>query len=139
MAGTLKWKIDEKLKQIVAHTMAATEWKTAYRPEPYKEASLFFVKDSGVYLMTAAKEGQDDPEKKGSCLVAYAEGLDPKTNPDYYDDQRAICGGDDFAENVECKPIADAIAQGAEYIKIRLTKKTMRLIVGPGKTPIAAH
>lgn len=140
MPKELKFANDETLKRIVDHTMAATAWKTAYSEEPYPEPSLFLVHDDGVYLMTAAKEPLLlNPETDNKrCLVAYAEGLDPNKDEDVWERAREVVGGDDFGENVPCRPVAEAIAQGYQYVKIRLTKKALYVFAAGKKKPAAA-
>ena len=124
MAGTLVFPVNEALLRIIAHS------KTHPCRKPYtNEAAgpgFFLVKDSGVYLMSAALEGLR-AEGSESSVVVYAEGHDPSQG-ECWDYDRDVCGGDDFGEYLE---IADferlgAILPGRRLV-VRLTKRTIQL------------
>jgi hypothetical protein len=114
--GMVKFRLDDTLKSIVAHAVSASEQASNYG-EPIKEPSLFLVHDDGIYLMSAGKPSQENPDKsKGSTalLVAYAEGCDPRTaGDDCWDHCRTLVGGDDFGEPIPAKSFVEAIAKGA--------------------------
>lgn len=124
MAGTLTFKIDDTFKRIVEHTLNAKEWTAAYGiGKPPEKPSLYLVKDRGAYLMPATKDKLKADTGTG-CLVAYAK----ECPPDDWDAGQRICGGSDFAENVDCAVFARAIADGKKVVKIKLTEKTMEIL-----------
>lgn len=126
MGGTLTFKVDDTLKKIVAHTMAAKEWKEAYTGKKLKKPSLFFVKDRGAYIMSAATKTLLKGKDKGH-VVSFANGLDPDKNEDVWDQCREICGGDDFAENLDCDDFDKIIKEGAKTIRIVLTDTSIAI------------
>ena len=75
--GTLKFKTSEIVK-LLANLK--------------KEDKLMLVGDHGVYLMSFAQE----PDKR---QIVYAEGCNPKTDDDFYENKRHIFGGDDGADD----------------------------------------
>jgi len=65
--------------------------------------SLILVKDQGCYFMS---NGQ--PELPGTTSrnhVVYGN----ETGPDDYESTRRLCGGDDFAELIDCKTIREIL------------------------------
>ncbi len=99
------------------------------------DADILLVKDEGVYLM--ARTGERN-EKGGAVHVCYAEGLNPKTDSidDWWERARIECGGDDFAETLDRRSdvFQDAL-QGGKVLKIKLTKKTIRLHIADEPAP----
>jgi len=130
MAGTLTFPVTDTLKRIVKHTRKYGKCRVAYSdPKAYtEEPSLFLVKDSGVYLMSASDEALPRGDEEKANLVAYAQGLNPKTDGDIWDEQQSVCGGDDFAENVDLGIFEKAIKGGCKAIKIRLTENSMEIL-----------
>jgi len=129
MPGTLVFPIDDTLKRIVEHTRKHGKCRVAYSKEYTEKPSLFFVKDDGAYLMSASDVPlRKDPDDKDSGnVVAYAEGLNPKTDGDIWEAQQFICGGDDFAENIDLKIVEDGILHGYKKLKIKLTETSMEV------------
>ncbi len=86
-------------------------------------APVHFVKDQGVYLMSFAPTGPNDNR------VVYARGFDPERNDfdEWYDSARAICGGDDFGEQLATDFLIRAVARGASMLRIKLTSADMTL------------
>lgn len=153
MSTVLTFEINDKLKKLVEHTMAAKEFKGAYGSTPPKEPSLFFVHDDGIYIMTAAKdflydmdcpktvatlkevEGLAGEERKKAMeskfargVVCYAKGFDPKKDEDVWEAARDAVGGDDFAENVPCAPFAEAIKQN-KPLKMKVGAKSISFAI----------
>lgn len=73
--------------------------------ESEARAGLWLVGDEGVYVMSNGKltEGQRP-------LVIYAEGCDPKTNPDYWHYKRRYFGGDDGVEFIDAVELEKLVA-----------------------------
>lgn len=127
--GTLMFKVDDDLKKIVEHTRKHGECNIAYTHE-VGEPSLYLVKDSGAYLMSASKKrlpaNNGDP-KDTSSLVVYAKGMNPNVDEGYYETTRAACGGDDFAENLDLKFFENAITKGHKFVVIALLKTKIKM------------
>ncbi len=122
------------LLPLVEHTEKATEHRALYGAKP--EAGLWLVKDSGIYLMSSAKEallGQNDFGVVKANKVVYAKGYDPDKDGDVYDKCVDAMGGDDGAD---CLPIAafrDAIKAGAKTVVIEVKRNSLALLYTPGK------
>lgn len=117
------------LRPLIDHTEKATEHRALYGAKP--EAGLWLVKDSGVYLMSSAKESLPDVGKVN--LVIYAKGYDPDKDGDVYDKCADAMGGDDGAD---CLPIAafrDAIKAGAKTIVVEVKRNSLAVLYTPGK------
>jgi hypothetical protein len=142
---------NEKLRSVLKISEQATEFKSTF-PEaveafkfktgkdyepgidltPYytqTKATLWLVKDTGVYLMTSAKI---EPMADDNSHLCYAEGFSPD-DPDWFDKSAAAMGGDDFAEAFELELFKQGIRLGGDiHIKISRTKFTIELVI-PGK------
>ena len=105
------------LERIIAHTKErpATS-RVAYEGNKIGEDSLWLVKDSGAYLMTATTERLTKP-KSPRAVVVYADGMTP-------DDGHI--GGDDFAVNVPLEWFTDAIKQKHTVFVITITSNRIR-------------
>jgi hypothetical protein len=90
----------EALERIVAH---------ASKPG----GLLYFVHDQGLYLMSPGLLRDDNPEGQTNHLCAYAEGCDPERDGEWWDNARAIVGGDDFGEDIDTLGIAKMMEGGA--------------------------
>jgi len=84
---------------------------------------LFFVKDSGIYLMTAAVM-EKMPEDMSH--VAYAKGYSP-SEPNCWEKCTAAVGGDDFGEAIELSKEAMELIKGGSDIVINVTAKTFSI------------
>jgi hypothetical protein len=142
---------NEKLRSILKISEQATEFKSTF-PEAVKafkfktgkdyepgidltpyytqtKATLWLVKDTGVYLMTSAKI---EPIPDDNSHLCYAVGFSPD-DPDWFDKSAAAMGGDDFAEAFELEHFKQGIRLGGDiHIKISRTKFTIELVI-PGK------
>lgn len=97
--------------------------------------TILLVKDWGAYLMSGG-EPRDivDMGAKKWSFCAYAEGTNPEKFPDtYYDTQQALCGGDDFSEQLDSQWI-DALLFAAKaparVVRIRMTASRIELMKG---------
>ena len=88
-------------------------FKEPYVPtEDHTDKQFWLVKDEGIYLMPAFKiEGRTPKELN---LVVYADGYDPETNDDVWEDARYAVGGDDFAESIKLKHLLCDVLDGAD-------------------------
>ena len=98
----------KELEKLAKRTIKAKEFKIAYEDKyakyPKDKKSFWMVKDEGIYLMPCVKKGEFFYESEGKISkpeIVYADGFDPSTNPDCFDDARYEVGGDDFATNLE--------------------------------------
>lgn len=123
--STVKFKMDDTLKSIIAHAQAATEFSPGYGPKAFP--SLFLVKDDGIYLMSAAKEAQRIEADKPNCVVAYAVGFNPKTDEDVWERARDAVGGDDFGEALKLEGFVEAMNDGASEIHLNVSATHIRM------------
>lgn len=119
--NTLIFKVDDTLKSIIEHSRSHPEGQTSCG-EVIKP-SLLLVKDQGAYLMAPTNPRQlvGDGER---CVVAYAEGCNPNVDKDFYENARALCGGDDFAEPIALEGLSTS---AAIEIRIKLTDEDMTI------------
>jgi hypothetical protein len=139
---------NEKLRTILKISEQATEFKATfseaveaykfktgkdYEPDidltPYytqTKATLWLVKDTGVYLMTSAKIEKMPNDNSHLC---YADGFAP-TDPDWYDRSAAAMGGDDFVEPFEIEIFKRGIRLGGDiHIEINPTSLSIELVI----------
>lgn len=110
--GNAIFKRTPTLDRIVAHAKERRE-------------KVLLVHDQGLYLMTSSlrAEGSD------SALCAFAVGCDPSKDEDWYDEARAICGGDDFGEEVNAAEIDALLSDGGDLeVAFSPTHFTMRAV-----------
>jgi hypothetical protein len=141
VAGTLIFPVNEKLLRIIAHSKAHPCEK-AYSHEA-AGPGLFLVKDSGVYLMSAATEPLRKEGGEGS-VVAYAEGHDPAQG-ECWEYDREVCGGDDFGEFIPIAaleehqhPLDEDCGRLGLAVRIRLTDRSMLIKLMRYKAPVRA-
>lgn len=85
-------------------------------PDEFKTTTTpfyFFVKDSGIYLMTGADMEKLPTDKSH---VAYAVGYDPDKNGNVWERCRAAVGGDDFGEEIDAQYIDEIIESGKDLV-----------------------
>jgi hypothetical protein len=128
MAGTLHFPINDDFKAIVEHA-EMSEPGLYYGTKIGK--SLYLVKDSGVYLMSAGSPGLRRPvpagEQHASQVVVYADGHDP-TIEDTWDIDHDVCGGDDFAEPIEIDVFRRIIDEGATACIIKMSATSFEIL-----------
>lgn len=84
------------------------------------------VGDHGVYIMESWVEG-----RKGTGIICYAEGCDPKKDEDFYDNKVAEFGGDDGADEVGTVGELLRIANASKtFIEVKLTTKQIKITSG---------
>lgn len=122
----LKFPMNNTLRSIIEWSRNHPE-QTLYG-EALPSSSLMLVKDQGVYLMAPTEPRQMLDHQQ--CVVAYAEGCDPRKNGDFYENARAECGGDDFCEAIPLQDLEGL--DSATEIQIELTEDAMTVFtVGP--------
>ena len=125
--GTCIFKTSE-LKRCIEHALASTQWRKTYSDEG-KGPGLWFVHDSGVYLMSNGfpidkREASEDDK---SSYVVYAEGCHPGIDDGSWEYARSLVGGDDFGE---CIPIDDGWSVACDlheefHVKVAADSLTM--------------
>lgn len=116
----LTFKMNTTLKSIINHARNSKEFAPCYGAKP--EPGLFFVHDSGIYLMSAGTLGLLVEEGKPNHVVAYANGCNPDA-PDSWEHCRELVGGDDFGELLPLSWFANALERGASSITLHFSKK----------------
>lgn len=112
------------LQPLIEHAKNAPEHVTDHSGEQLGPG-LFLVKDQGVYLMSNGIPGHKRADGERHQVV-YAQGLNPETDPDWYDAAHYLCGGDDFGELIPMATIEAALAQG-DTLEITLTPAHIHL------------
>lgn len=128
----LTFKMDTTLKAIIEHARAAKEFAPCYDAKP--EPGLFFVHDSGIYLMSAGTPGLLVEEGKPSHVVAYAKGCSPDA-PDSWEHCRELVGGDDFGELLPLDWFTRALDKGATSITLNFSANKIGLSYSFPKAP----
>jgi hypothetical protein len=135
---TLTFKNDElaKLARITnIHGFGKEQpFNLPYTGETTKEAGFLLVKDEGIYVMNAFKHdfctGKDEngnPIEKN--IVSYADGFDPETNENVWEDSHHV-SGDDFAEFVPIsKEMLVVLGRGIGEMEIKITKSQIKMTV----------
>lgn len=129
MSARLKFSL-AALLPLIEHTEKAAEHTASYgtgKPEP----GLFFVKDTGIYLMSTAKESL--PGERSRNKVVYAKGYDPDKDGDVYDKCVDAVGGDDFVEVFPIEFFRRAVTNGCKTITIVVKRNAFELVATPGK------
>lgn len=128
MAAT-EWKVG--LAEAIAAWEKETGGKWDYEtpiPDKYyisKRPTLFFVKDSGIYLMAGAKMAEFPKDMSHVC---YAAGYEPTAKNSWEKCRKAV-GGDDFVETIILSAnIQNSILAGGNII-IDITEEKFSLTV----------
>ena len=125
------------LRPIIEHARAAKEYRKPYGGKP--SPSLCFVKDSGIYLMSAGLPAQPDPKHSGpstKLLVAYAKGYEDDA-PDSFDKCVEAVGGDDFSESLPLAWFTSALDEGATRLTLLVAEKGIRCTHDAPPEPVA--
>ena len=111
----LTFKMDDTLKSIIEHARAAKKYAAPYGGKP--SPALMFVKDEGIYLMSAGVPGYHKEDGKPSHVVTYANGCSPDA-PESWEHCRSLVGGDDFSEHLPLVWFTSALDKGATSIAL---------------------
>ncbi len=127
MAGTLSFKREE-VKRILDHLDRCSSFGRMLgdpEGEPGKP-HVVLVHDDGVYLLS-----NGDPRDlvdEDRCFCAYAKGMHPRVDPDFYEVAIDVVGGDDFAEGLDPAAVRRAYEGGGD-VRIKVTPKTISVLV----------
>jgi len=119
------------VRKLVDHAKGSTEHRATYGHKA--EPALLLVGDQGVYLMSSGIPHLPLPDgKSDSSLVAYAKGTNPSgSDDDWYENKRALYGGDDGADALPLAGLEDALvaceAAGVAF-KIRLSPSSISVL-----------
>ncbi len=96
--------------------------------ESHLTDSFSLVGDEGVYMMPNRKmEGS----AATNGFLVYAESCNPNVDKDYYDNKRALFGGDDGAISIPTEWIRIAQKNNNTALSIRLTGTSVTLVSKP--------
>jgi len=121
----------QQVAEQIRHAMSCTEWKQTYG-QTDERAGLWWVKDSGTYLMSNGINGAPRPD------VAYADGLGPDAE---WDLVQQVCGGDDFAEYIGIDEMPDSIGlwlDRAGTVTIRFDETCLEFSIDFTSTKVSA-
>ena len=125
---TLKFKNNDNLRRLAQHTLKRKKFNLPYTSETTSKKGVYLVKDDGIYLMNAFSLGEGTtPNDQG--LTIYAEGYDPSTNKNVWQDSRDAVGGDDFGEFVEMSSSMLASVANGSDITLMISAETIELKV----------
>lgn len=114
-----------EVRPLLDHAKAASEHRPTYGQDPIP--SLLLVGDQGVYLMSSGIPMLAKEKGEGS-QVAYAEGTDPNGgDDDWYDNKRALYGGDDGVDAIPLHMFEQAMARDKETFTVTLTARSIRV------------
>jgi len=122
--AVLKFNADE-VRKLVAHSKGKEHPTELYGSPLGMKEYLYLVHDSGVYLMSGAKETLPNVAKPSASIVAYAEGCNPK-NEDCWENSSALVGGDDFGEPVGLDALEPVLEQVGKTLVLTLTNMSMK-------------
>ena len=116
-----------EVRPLFDHAKAASEHRPTYGQDPIP--SLHLVGDQGVYLMSSGIPMLAKEKDKGEgSQVAYAEGTDPNDGGfEWYENKRALYGGDDGVDAVPLHMFEQAMARDSETFTITLTARSIRV------------
>ena len=118
-----------EVRRLVEHSRGRPHDDILYgEPLPLKEY-LFLVHDSGVYLMSGAKEHLPNPTKPQASFVAYEFRCHP-SDPNCWETSRALVGGDDFGEPIPLEAFEAALVRNPRRIVVHLNTRTLRVTGG---------
>jgi hypothetical protein len=100
-------------------------------------ANVLLVHDDGVYLMSAGEPR--DIESGSKSYVCYANKCNPTLDAEWWDNSRALVGGDDFGESLPwATQMLTAINAGAPNIRILVGPNRLELRTSPPSKTRAA-
>jgi hypothetical protein len=130
--GLCVFKTDE-IKRCIEHTLASTTWNTETGVEP--QPGVFFVHDQGVYLMSNGYPRDLLPGDK--CYVAYAQDCCPEKDQDWWENSRALVGGDDFGETLPVNSKWLKNCDEYEEFHVNVTENELESYFSKPRRPIA--
>lgn len=129
MPTTYAFKVED-VRRLVKHCQAAPAQMEYYGEK--LEPSLLLVGDQGVYLMSNGTpadllDPSDDGKKIAKRFVAYADGINPDVDKDWYDTKVSLFGGDDGAEPIPLEFFQIALAAAKKYIWVEVTETQIKV------------
>jgi len=118
-------KLQFNIQQVadhLRHSKSSDPHRATYGDESTAVAGLWWVKDSGTYIMSNGTSETRPP-------VVYAKGLGEDADRDLVE---SVCGGDDFVEFISYADLESItqIAKGRKgYLTITLTRSEMSIMV----------
>ncbi len=100
--GTLRFRLDE-IRPLARHALGCTKYRRTFVEEEEEKRepgpALHLVHDQGVYVMSnGLPMDMVGSGKSRQARVAYAAGCDPHRDAAWWEESRALVGGDDFVE-----------------------------------------
>lgn len=114
----------EEVERLINHSKAAPE-QMKYWGEEITEPSLLFVGDRGVYLMSNGTPR--DIVEGESSFCAFADGIDPRVNKDWYDAKRDLFGGDDGVDVIPVSMFDKPHVANKSYVWVELTETQIKV------------
>lgn len=116
---------NSRVRRCVEHASNSKSFRNAYEQKA-TGPSLWLVKDDGIYVMSNGFPADAEGERN---YVVYAEGFDPRSNPNVWEDCRDAVGGDDFCEVIPLYSLLleDILRHKADLL---ITVSTSELRVG---------
>ena len=115
--------------RIVAHAKKAPGHAMGWSDAPSQPA-VFLVGDQGVYLMSNGEPADLKAPDNTARFVAYAQGMNPKLDPDWWKAKRASYGGDDGTETLLIiDDLERLILCGAEEIRLEIDAESVALVM----------
>ena len=141
--GTIRFRLDE-VRPLARHALGCKQFRKTFVEEDEKrepEPALHLVHDDGVYIMSnglpmdIVREG-----KKARARVAYAESCDPRKDPGWWEESRALVGGNDF---VELLPLVESLRDAVfdevmEMLVVEMTAERLTVKVTGRPSPAPA-
>ena len=164
MPGVLRFNVGE-VRKLYNHSMAAKEhsasieqsfeakyhkggkvvmqddieWPDAENIDPTLiPASLWLVGDRGVYLMSNGLPSMLVEGSQTNNVVAYAQGVDPRVDKEWYRVKHDVFGGDDGVEPLPLSLFSDLMElNDDDTIKILLMPESILILAEPKAKPKA--
>ena len=110
------------VRRIITHAKAAPAHQMGWSSH-LPQAAVILVGDQGVYLMSNGEPALKHKEGSDKNFVAYAQGMNPLCDPDWWEAKRNSFGADDGADTLL---IVDELflplERGEETIKLEITE-----------------
>lgn len=127
MAHSLLFKSSPSLISLAETTSLEKVFHTTYEPDtPHSEKAFYLLKNEAIYIMPAFSVAEGTPSSQS--LVIYAEGFDPNTNENCWEDACLAFGGDDFAELLIVGSLLPKIISGGD-LRVSITGTQISLSV----------
>lgn len=116
-----------EVDRIISHAQRCERFLQVHDTATTKPM-VVLVGDQGVYLMSNGLPG-DMHQPPSTWFVAYAQGMNPGLDADWWDTKRAVYGGDDGADALDLVDALRALLdRGDAQIHLRLSDTSIHLI-----------